>query len=306
MTNMSWYRVICFPLSTNLQPLIGYLQKNSFYCRVTEEVIDGRNQQQIWVSTKDRALEVAEICTQWSSGELVQESNAIQEEAAQATITQSTFKVAVGFHLLTLLPVTLGMILLGFIGAALFSADTENYSFIEPFLFLGINGEYLVPLPVGLEAGEYWRFVTPAFIHFGFLHILFNSLIIWEVGRRIEVAKGSVHYLGFILLVAVVSNFSQYSVASNVPFGGLSGIAYGVIGYIAIYQELVKHPVLQFHKGTIAFFIIWLLLGVFGVVDLFIDGSVANAAHISGIITGALFGALVAMIDKAGSKSTSE
>jgi len=306
MTDMSWYRVICFPLSTNLQPLISYLQQNSFYCRVTEEVIDGRNQQQVWVNTKEKTLEVAEVCAQWSSGELAQESSSIQDGGSQAKITQSYSKVAVSFHLLTLLPITLGLILLGFIGAALFNADTENYSFIEPFLFLGINGEYLVPLSVGLQAGEYWRFITPVFIHFDFLHILFNSLIIWEVGRRIEVTKGSVHYLGFVMLAAVVSNFSQYSVANNVSFGGLSGVAYGVIGYIAIYQELIKHPVLQFHKGIIAFFIIWLLLGVFGVVDLFIDGSIANAAHISGLIIGALFGGLVAMIDKITSKSTSE
>ncbi len=302
MTSMSWYPVICFPLSANLQPLISYLQQSNIHCRVTEEVIEGRNQQQIWVNTKDRALEVAEICTQWSTGELEQEVSQA-ESANQKQTTQPYSKVVVGFHLFKLLPITLAMILLGFAGAAAFKADSQNYSFIEPFLFLGISGDHLIPLSVGLGAGEYWRLVTPAFIHFSWLHIIFNSLIIWEVGRRIEIAKGPLHYLGFILLAAGVSNFSQYSVSNNVLFGGLSGVAYAAIGYIAIYQELVKHPVLQFHKGTLAFFILWLLLGVFGVIDLFIDGGIANAVHVSGLIVGAILGALVAMVDKISNKS---
>ena len=38
---------------------------------------------------------------------------------------------------------------------------------------------------------EYWRYVTPALIHFGLLHILFNGLWIWEFGSRLELRLGS-------------------------------------------------------------------------------------------------------------------
>ena len=85
---------------------------------------------------------------------------------------------------------------------------------------------------------------------------------------------------------------------NNSIFGGLSGVVYGVIGYVAVYQEFIKHPVLQFNKATIAFFIVWLLLGVFGVIDVFIEGSIANAAHVSGLLAGAIFGGLMVFIDK--------
>lgn len=285
----TWYRVICFPLSKDLQPLLHYLASQSVHCRVTEE----RGEQQLWINNQEEALDVAQLCTQWLSGEL-----SIEEVDKPAGANYSPSKLAVGLYLVKLSPVTIVLILLGFIGAALVNADDRLFSFAEPFLFQGLSNGYFVPFSESLAAGEYWRLITPMFLHFGFLHVLFNSLIIWEVGRRIEIAKGSFHYVGFILLVGIVSNVSQYSVMNNTIFGGLSGVVYGVIGYVAVYQEFIRHPVLQFNKATIAFFIVWLLLGVFGVIDAFIQGSIANTAHVSGLLTGAIFGGLMVLLDK--------
>ena len=45
---------------------------------------------------------------------------------------------------------------------------------------------------------EYWRYVTPALIHFGLIHILFNGLWIWEFGSRLELRLGSIFYTQFI------------------------------------------------------------------------------------------------------------
>ena len=302
MTMLTWYPVLRFPLSTNLQPLLDHLASLNIICRVTEEIAKGGNkrsaEQQIWIAQQEQVLYVAELCSQWVAGELlVNEAHTpAQTKAAYSKLTSSKLKV--GLHLATRLPVTISIILLGFIGAALINADRQQLSFAEPFLFQGLANNYFVPLSESLAAGEYWRLITPIFLHFGFLHVLFNSLILWEVGRRIEIAKGPLHYLGFILLAGVVSNISQYSMMNNTVFGGLSGAVYGVIGYIAVYQEFIKHPILQFNKATIAFFVVWLLLGVFGVIDVFIEGSIANAAHVSGLLVGAIFGGVMVLIDK--------
>ncbi|MFT7490551.1 MAG: GlpG protein [Pseudohongiellaceae bacterium] len=304
MIVLTWYRVIRFPLTTNLKPLLEHLSNLNISSRVTEE----RGEQQLWIAEQEKLLATAELSAQWVAGKLLLE----QEPSLPAYATPSIgstelelkvserkyYKLAVGLHFAKLLPVTLGLILLGLIGTALISADRQQLSFAEPFLFQGLSENYFVSLSEGLAAGEYWRFVTPTFLHFGFLHVLFNALILWEVGRRIELAKGSLHYLGFILLASVVSNMSQYSVMNNSIFGGLSGVVYGVIGYVAVYQEFIKHPVLQFNKATIVFFIVWLLLGVFGVIDVFIEGSIANAAHVSGLLAGAIFGGFMVFIDK--------
>jgi GlpG protein len=302
MTMLTWYPVIRFPLTINLKPLLEHLTSLNLISRVTEE----RGEQQLWIAEQEQVLAAAELSTQWIAGELQlnqgpSATSAFNAEAADSELTSSKikqYKLAVVVHFAKQLPVTLCIILLGLVGTALISADRQQLSFAEPFLFQGLTENYFVPLSEGLTAGEYWRFITPTFLHFGFLHVLFNCLILWEVGRRIELAKGPLHYLGFILLASVVSNMSQYSVMNNSIFGGLSGVVYAVIGYIAVYQEFIKHPVLQFNKATIAFFLVWLLLGVFGVIDVFIEGSIANAAHVSGLLVGIIFGGLMVIIDK--------
>jgi GlpG protein len=304
MTMLTWYRVIRFPLTTNLKPLLEHLTSLHIGSRVTEE----RGEQQLWIAEQEQVLAAAELSTQWVAGELQLDqghnsSVSIASNGAPANSElkgswQKQHKLAVTLHFAKLLPVTLCIILLGLVGTALTGADRQQLSFAEPFLFQGLSENYFVPLSEGLAAGEYWRFITPTFLHFGFLHVLFNCLILWEVGRRIELVKGPLHYLGFILLASVVSNMSQYSVMNNSIFGGLSGVVYGVIGYIAVYQLFIKHPILHFNKAMIAFFLVWLLLGVFGVIDIFIEGSIANAAHVSGLLVGAIFGGLMVLVDK--------
>ena len=57
-----------------------------------------------------------------------------------------------------------------------------------------------------LQHGHYWRLVTPIFLHFGWVHLIFNMLWLWELGRRIEYAVGSLHLLTVILFIGIASN----------------------------------------------------------------------------------------------------
>ena len=56
------------------------------------------------------------------------------------------------------------------------------------------------------EWGDWWRLVTPTLIHFGWLHVVFNCLWLWEFGQRIEHRLGGVNLLGLYVISAMASN----------------------------------------------------------------------------------------------------
>jgi len=291
---LTWHPVIRLPLETDMRLLLTHLDKQQLLHHVTEE----EGQQQLWIADEPRIIEVAELTSKWVAGELDLSSVFTQTNPISEDSNQNGKHISSALKLTNLVPVSLLTILLGFLGALAVFADNQQLSYAQPFLFQAISDGYFVSLEDTLASGQYWRLLTPVFLHFTWLHIIFNSLILWEIGRRIEIAKGSIHLLLIILTVGILSNFAQYLSQANTIFGGLSGVVYGVIGYIAVYQQFIYHPVLQFNKAAIGFFIVWLLLGVFGIIDFFIAGSIANTAHIAGLISGAAIGLIVALRDR--------
>ncbi|MFT6386783.1 MAG: GlpG protein [Cellvibrionaceae bacterium] len=296
MINLVWHPVIRLPLEKDMRPLLAYLEAQALLHHVTEE----GGEQQLWISDEPRIIDVAELTANWLAGEVDLSRHLVPESKAEGVQASETHPINAAIKLIKLVPVTLTAIFLGFLGALIIFADDQNLSYAEPFLFQAIQDGYFVSFAETMASGQYWRLLTPIFLHFTLLHIIFNSLILWEIGRRIELVKGPSHILLIIISVGVMSNFAQYMTQQNTIFGGLSGVVYGVIGYIAVYQQFIYHPVLQFNKAAIAFFIVWLLLGALGIIDVFISGSIANAAHVVGLISGAIIGLFVMLMDRNG------
>jgi len=194
----------------------------------------------------------------------------------------------------TRVPVTLITLLLGVLGFYLVSFQqgiVHWLSFVD-FTLVNGKGPQFVPVEKSFAAGEYWRLVTPAFLHFGIFHVVFNSLWLWEFGRRVELVSGRSAYLVLMLALASGSNAGQYLWDGPVLFGGLSGVVYGLVGYVWIRNRVAPTPLLNVQPGIIYVLIGWLLICLFGIVDVFISGGVANGAHVSGLLIGMLAGAL--------------
>ncbi|MGK0445052.1 MAG: GlpG protein [Bermanella sp.] len=130
-----------------------------------------------------------------------------------------------------------------------------------------------------------WHSISPIFLHFGVEHLIFNSLSFWYLGSILERKMSLATYVLLILLLALVSNYSQLWVSGPL-FGGLSGVVYGLIGFACCYQ-LFYRP-LMIPKALFYLAIGWIVLGFtpfFAAIGL---GNMANTAHVSGLLCGAV------------------
>src|SRR5262249_53638668 len=74
-----------------------------------------------------------------------------------------------------------------------------------------------------IRHGEVWRLVSPIFLHFGFLHLLFCLYWLNDIGGMVEIRKGTLWLVGLVVLIAVPSNLAQYAV-DGANFGGMMPI----------------------------------------------------------------------------------
>ncbi|HEY3857245.1 MAG TPA: rhomboid family intramembrane serine protease [Verrucomicrobiae bacterium] len=137
--------------------------------------------------------------------------------------------------------------------------------------------------------GEVWRLITPIFIHFGLTHIIFNMLVLWDLGRMIEMTQGSKRMALLTLVLGVGSNLGQYVVQyfyGTPPFGGMSGVLYGMIGYIWMRSYSEPGSGLGISGMTLGIMLVWFFLCLFHIIP-----GVANGTHVTGLVMGMIWGA---------------
>lgn len=128
--------------------------------------------------------------------------------------------------------------------------------------------------------GEVWRLVTPIFIHFSPMHLIFNMLNFWYLGQMIEARIGSWRYLGIILATAIAPNVAQF-LAGGPIFGGMSGVVYGLFGYIWVKAKMDPESGFWMPQSTVTIMGVWYILCVFGIIP-----NVANWCHGVGLAMG--------------------
>lgn len=142
-----------------------------------------------------------------------------------------------------------------------------------------------------VSGGQFWRLFTPVFLHFSLWHLLFNLLWLQDLGTVLEVKIGTWRFAAVVAGVALVSNLAQYA-AGGAGFGGMSGVVYGVFGYLWIRGKRDFRFGLVIAPMTSGLLLVFLALGIFGLL-----GPTANAAHFSGLLVGGALGWLAAKRD---------
>jgi len=135
-----------------------------------------------------------------------------------------------------------------------------------------------------VREGEVWRLITPIFLHGDLMHIIFNMMMFVQLGRFIESRFGSAKLLALVMVIGVGSNLAEYLWKSPF-FGGMSGVDYGLFGFLWMKGKLGHDQNWQLERQTVQFMLLWMVLCYTGLM-----GPVANAAHTAGLLIGAVLG----------------
>ena len=183
---------------------------------------------------------------------------------------------------LSSIPVTLALVAVC-VAIAAYTRLGASISALEPFLIAS-------PEDAGFRAilaGEVWRLLTPAFIHFGIIHLVFNMIWLWDLGALIERRKGHAFLLGFVAAVGIAANLAQFVVTGSPMFGGMSGVVYGMLGYVWMHGRVNPRFGVTLNNQTVV-----IMLGWFAMCWLGLLGPIANWAHTAGLLMGVALGVM--------------
>lgn len=150
----------------------------------------------------------------------------------------------------------------------------------------------------GLRHGYVWQLLTFQFMHGGILHLLFNCLAIFMIGREVEEAIGKQKFLTLYFVSGVVGGLIQ--ALAGVVFGGrfaapVVGASAGAFGLVAAFAMIFPErsvTVLLFFILPVTLRAKFLLLfsAILAAAGLFVTNSLmADAAHLGGMAAGVFF-----------------
>ena len=214
-----------------------------------------------------------------------------------------------------------------FVRAVIRRPATFTFLFLLANVFLyvlmklsgGATGNVLIAYGAKLNAlidekGQWWRFVTPIFLHvdvpgLGPLHLLANMYGLFILGPYVEKLYGSAKFVVFWVLTGVAGVVASYLTVwpemaergalgrflfkpYDVPSAGASGALFGLIGVLFVFGIKFRHELPEglkraFGTGMLPTIVINLFIGYVG------SGFIDNAAHLGGLAAGAALAALV-------------
>ena len=162
-------------------------------------------------------------------------------------------------------------------------------AYLLPGLLIEFRGSMFGPL-IALNH-EYWRFVTPIFIHYGLMHFAINSVILYYMGQQVEAIYGHGRFFLIYLLSGVMGNVLGFAFNDmNVHAAGASTSLFRIFGaFIVLGIHFKNNPGIQAMVRQFSLFIVLNL--VFGLFDQTID----MYGHLGGLIGGILMGNIVAL-----------
>lgn len=196
-------------------------------------------------------------------------------------------------------PLTLTLMILS-IAASLFSSFAnpkstnewgksivEELSFVSDADYLASSGD----AAASLKRGQLWRAITPVFLHMSIIHLAMNMFVLVSFGRMVERWIGTPRFALFVLLLAVAPNLLQGLspawMQGSPMFGGISGVLYGLFGYVWIRSTLNPNLGVSIPFPIVLLFVGLIVVGLSGIVE---GWPYADLCHLGGLLIGCAFG----------------
>jgi len=174
-------------------------------------------------------------------------------------------------------------------------------------------------LLINQQPHQWWRFVTPMFLHGSLLHLLVNMYSLWMIGPYVEKLYGSARFVFFWVVTGIAGVVASYLTVvgpgsrigtlgrfilktHDDPSVGASGALFGLVGVLFVFgikfrKELPEGFKRAFGTGLLPVIMINLFIGFMG------RGFIDNAAHLGGLVSGAAL-ALVVGYRRPGERSS--
>ena len=178
-----------------------------------------------------------------------------------------------------------------------FGSDEQNS---DPFWYVSnrhqgdTNWDSRNPVDASVDvlSGQLWRVITPAFVHLSVLHIVFNMMWLHMLGGQIETRSGKWVLAALVLATEIASVIGQVVFARYPFFGGMSGVVYGLFGFIWMKWKFEPWSGYYLSQRNIQWMLLWFVI-------CFLPGTgVANGGHAGGLVAGAAIGYISANFSK--------
>ncbi|HEY0738961.1 MAG TPA: rhomboid family intramembrane serine protease [Herpetosiphonaceae bacterium] len=143
-----------------------------------------------------------------------------------------------------------------------------------------------------INAGQWWRLLTPMVLHGNLTHLLFNSWALYALGTEAERVYGTLRFLTIYLLSGLAGSIASYVFNPDVLSVGASGAIFGLLGALAAFaftaRSFLGWEASKMQLGQMA------TLAVINLAFGFIVPNIDNSAHIGGLILGGISGLALA------------
>ncbi len=168
----------------------------------------------------------------------------------------------------------------------------------------GAKLNYLINAP----HNQWWRFITPMFVHIDVLHLMMNMFSLLILGPFVEKLYGSAKFVVFWVVTGIAGVVGSYLAlqpslsrgilgsfifkSADVPSAGASGALFGLVGILFVFGIKYRHELPEgfkrvFGTGMLPIIFINLFIGFVG------RSFIGNAAHLAGLFAGAALALVV-------------